>query len=172
MLFDILAASDALIVGVLAIPKWILGIVNIPLPLKLRLSYFLAYFMYVAPNYEAWENADTWPVITNDAITVVSIVKSGVDAFCLHPAWAKVSPWVEFFINLAWLVPAGGGIATTQDHKAHDWTLFAANVTFDVSGMMMPFTNHPKVFTASEGLTGAYGVLGLVTAGLYIHSRP
>lgn len=97
--------------------------------------------MYVAPNYEAWPNADTWPIITNNAITVVSVFKSGIDVLCLQPKWVKVSPWVEFFI------PATGGIGPIPNRKACDWTLFAANVTFDVSGRMTPFDKRSNQLT-------------------------
>lgn len=171
MVFDLLAAPTAFLVGLLAIPKRTAEIANQPVSRFVRYSSFPAYLMYVAPNYTAWQNAETWSVITNDAVTLTSIIKTGIDAACLKPGWTNISSWVEFFINLVWLVPAGGGIGTTKDPAAADWTLFAANVAFDVGGMMTPFVKDPKFFAASEAFVVAYGALGAVTGVLYYESR-
>jgi len=73
---------------------------------------------------------------------------------------------VEATLNLIWLAPAIGGIVTTDPRKDDDWTLFGANIAFDIAGILTPVAQkYKKVFIAQMVLTGCYGALGAATGG-------
>ncbi|KAI1121515.1 hypothetical protein F5Y10DRAFT_288424 [Nemania abortiva] len=172
IIFDWLALPGAICVGITALLKRIADQGNAPWSKPVRAFSFIGNLMYIAPNYAAWQNASSWPVVMNDICSILSVLKSGVDNLCMSSAWqSKASGYCEMVLNVIWLVPAIGGIATTEDPAAHEWTLFAANVAFDAAGILTPWQKHPKVFIAQGILTGAYGVLGPITGQLYYNNR-
>lgn len=176
MVFDIAALPGALLVGFLAFTRRAAAIdeedpSGVTPSRVVRGLSAVSYLLYVAPNYNAWQSAGSWPVVMNDVVTGISIVKTFVDAVCLEPTWTAASPWVEFGINLVWVVPAMGGLVATPRPPAWVWTLFAANMMFDIGGMLTPVTSNPDFFVMSETLTAGYGILGPVTAALYHQDR-
>jgi hypothetical protein len=87
-----------------------------------------------------------------------------------------VSPFVEICLNLVWLVPVIGSIAQTTNPELSDWTSFASNLVFDISGILTFMTSPtivgPEIaeptFVIAEVLTLGYGVLCVVAGVAFI----
>ncbi|KAI1169326.1 hypothetical protein F5B18DRAFT_18700 [Nemania serpens] len=172
IIFDWLAIPGAVCVGTTAWFKREATILKTPWSKPIRAFSFIGNLMYIGPNYAAWQNAATWPIVLNDICTILSVLKCGVDNVCMSPAWQdKASGVCELVLNAIWIAPAVGGIVTTEPRTVHDWFLFSANVAFDLAGILTPGQKVEFIFIAQEVLTAIYGVLGQVTGVLYYSDR-
>lgn len=135
--------------------------------------YALCYLPYIAPNIAISKPADqAWYVDTDEAITVVSVIKTFSDISLYKydkddpdmgkalTCWAKGSPYVELVINAAWEVPAIGYIVDKQD--AGTIVGFLGNTCFNIGGVLSPWSENEYVLIAIEILIGAYGEMMLV----------
>jgi len=142
----------------------------------------LAYFVYCAPNYVylwKYESELKWYDKMNTCITQYSLIKSLVDTLLCKAGipvspnfdmfidiWKKISPYLEFILNLVWMIPVIASIAdtkmTSDNVKAQAATSFIGNTCFNVSSMLSPFSNNnPKVTTAANILGIMYGAFML-----------
>ena len=176
--FDIVAAPGAALLCCLAVPKRAAErkadvaptLVTENASTFIRAGYFLSYCMYVAPSYAAWQDADSWVTVTNDAMTGFGILKNLADSAILNAVWQDASPWVDTISGLVGLAPALGGIVVSQSLD-YDWTLFGGSLASSLGAVLSPFIEEPDTFVFQEVLTLSYGVLGLVTGVLYIDGK-
>jgi hypothetical protein len=122
-----------------------------PTDMSLAGAYATAYLFYVAPDIPLKDPTNLpWWQQMNGIITGISIVKTFVDVSLASGSggaalalWTKVSPMVEFAINLLWQVPVFVPIIPTEDHTpdGSDIIGFLGNTSFDVGGMLTPETN-------------------------------
>jgi hypothetical protein len=109
-----------------------------------------------------------WPIM-NDTVTAVWLVKTATDNIPkvdANATWSNwISPFTETVINGVWLAPAIGSVVDAKSMAASDWVGFSANLSFDVSGILVPFTKSNVVgeeaslviFVIHEILTGGMG---------------
>jgi len=45
-------------------------------PRSVKCALFIGNLMYIAPNYKAWPNADSWPMLMNDICFGLCVIKS------------------------------------------------------------------------------------------------
>jgi hypothetical protein len=104
----------------------------------------LCYIPYCSPDFGI-ATAQTWDQIMNEAITGISIVKALVDislykfdkngengAFLTF--WSEASPFVEYVISTAWMVPAIW--ALSRSTSTQTIVSVAANVSFNATGIV------------------------------------
>lgn len=117
-------------------------------------GYFGSYFLYVSPNFTGWLKASSGWIISNYAISALSLVKAFLDAFAVDPQgfqpvpgqpklwrqkWQAASPFIEATINVLWLIPAIGSYASIDKKRRTktDGLFLAANICFDVGGSLL-----------------------------------
>ncbi len=133
----------------------------------------VAYFFYCAPDLPGVVEDDRskWYNILNSCITCVSLVKAcgdigltkfkdGESGKCLT-FWNKVSPGVEFLINLLWFAPVIG--ATVDNHDPVGVTNCIANSGFNVGGMMALPISIKNPYSQGFGLLG-FGIANAIYA--------
>ncbi|KAH7353145.1 hypothetical protein BKA66DRAFT_598166 [Pyrenochaeta sp. MPI-SDFR-AT-0127] len=140
-----------------------------------------SYLFYMAPNFAPLDAPYPWYATMNYTIAGIDAMKALADAhetmYSHAPTWSSVtSPILESFINTAWLVPAVGSYADLATPAASDKTGLAANLCFDVGGILTPGLSpelfdpevNSAVFVATVGLTGFYVALSGVSAGCFV----
>jgi len=145
-----------------------------PVPTWLNIASFAAYLPYTAPNITGalGTSVNAWYTILNDGVTLISIAKTGLDAFpdpdpIIWPK--KISPALECAINVIWLVPACGAIAASHA-KTSDRLAFVGNAFFDIGGAFTPAMykeNWPPMDGVEIVTTEGFFKTGLILAGLY-----
>jgi hypothetical protein len=135
--------------------------------------YALAYLPYIAPNIAITKpSTQKWYVDMDEIITVISVIKTFSDitlykydkndpeASQTLAKWAKASPYVELLINVIWEIPTIGFIADNQD--AGTVLGFLGNTSFNVSGILSPWSDTDYIMLGIVILIGLYGEMMLV----------
>ncbi|SEW44626.1 hypothetical protein SAMN05428988_5817 [Chitinophaga sp. YR573] len=135
--------------------------------------YALAYLPYIAPNIAITKpSTQKWYVDMDEIITVISVIKTFSDitlykydkndpeASQTLAKWAKASPYVELLINVIWEIPTIGFIADNQD--AGTVLGFLGNTSFNVSGILSPWSDTDYVMLGIVIFIGLYGEMMLV----------
>ncbi|KAJ6108664.1 hypothetical protein N7523_009987 [Penicillium sp. IBT 18751x] len=128
----------------------------------LRGISMVSYLGYVMPDLiGGLQTSRTWYNGLNWAITGVSIGKVAVDNITTNEIYQGiVGPLVECAINVAWVVPAVGDfIENNRTTSAKE--NFAANILFDVGGMLTP--------GASKDICGPEVVAAVLVAQLALN---
>jgi hypothetical protein len=177
---NFVALYGALTVALFSGLKYAAYLAEEPVPGEVYAAAFTSSLPYILPDIvegfaPGWNTR--WPIM-NDTVAAVWLVKTGVDNIPQVDAnkiWSTYdSPLAECVINAVWLAPDIGTIIDTQNRKDSDWVGFGANVSFDLSGILLPFTKKevttpdaaPMIFVADEVLVCAYGILSAVVGGL------
>ncbi|KAJ5666364.1 uncharacterized protein N7477_008812 [Penicillium maclennaniae] len=144
----------------------------------LRGISMVSYLGYVMPDLiGGLQTSRTWYNGLNWGITGISIGKVAVDNIATNEVYQGiVGPLVECAINVAWVVPAVGDFIennrTTSSKEA-----FAANILFDVGGMLAPGASKdicgpevvPAVLVAQLALTLGYAACCLVSGNAVLN---
>ena len=104
----------------------------------------LCYIPYCAPDFGI-ATAQTWDQIMNEAITGISIVKAlvdislfkvvkGADNGAFLNFWSEASPFVEYAISTAWMVPTIW--ALSRSTSIETIVSVASNVSFNATGIV------------------------------------
>jgi hypothetical protein len=107
----------------------------------IRRAFISSYFLYLLPNVPT-SGFLRWYSIFNDVISALDFLKcildNQFDLSNLHYDERRAAT-VESFINIVWLVPAGGALLAAAEEKRFkdsDGTSFGANASFDIGGML------------------------------------
>ncbi|MBV9939867.1 MAG: hypothetical protein JO150_15290 [Acidobacteriaceae bacterium] len=174
------ALYGAITVAFFSALKYTWSTAETPIPSDVYGAAIASSLPYIMPNIVAgfapgWDTR--WPIM-NDTVTAVWLVKTGADnipRIDSNQTWSNwISPIVECVINACWLVPAIGGAIDAKHMASSDWVGLSANGSFDVSGILVPFTKNnvvgaeaaPVMFVIHEVLTVGYGLLSAVAGGL------
>lgn len=142
-----------------------------------------SYLLYVAPDITgAFYSSTEWYVEMNYSLTIIATVKTWADN---TPILSNTSPWndyaspiLESLINAAWLTTAIAPIVLNTSPKTSDWCSMAANLAFDLGGVITFLTIKkfpPQVreiaFGIAQNLTVIYGILAIVVGGELAHGN-
>jgi hypothetical protein len=104
------------------------------------------YLPYVAPDilgslYPAGNNQ--WYGIANTAIAEMAVVKAVADMmFWKNPgggvSWYAASPWIDFFLNVAWQVPTTDAVFHPENQNLGGMLAYIGGTLFDMSGVLSP----------------------------------
>lgn len=147
----------------------------------IRYGCATSYLFYISPNFAPMTAPFPWYATMNYTVAGFDAIKALADAhemmYSKHPEWSDVaSPILESFINFIWLIPACGGYAALASPQSSDKTSLAANVFFDVGGIITPGLSgklfnlevNTDVFLATVALTALYVASSAATAGFFI----
>ena len=168
LFFDVIASGFKL--------PWIIKGEPHEVPEKLKQVSIGVKLLIIMPNYiRPRSDSDDWFWKFDAVVTDLVFLKICLDASKIgeKEIYGKVSPFIDFGISAAWLVPAIGKVVENHE-KSSSFTTLTTDLAYDVAVMTAPIVWNPviekevkqAVFAAANVVIMICGVVRVANGGL------